>query len=97
MRNLIFILGDQLSANISSLHDFDKNLDAILMAEVWDEAEYAPHHQKKLVLIFSAMRQFKNYLHENGYKIFYTNLDQENNQRSFDGELLKFYQICIAF
>ena len=38
MRNLIFILGDQLSANISSLQDFDKNLDAILMAEVWDEA-----------------------------------------------------------
>ena len=41
MRNLIFILGDQLSLNISSLQDFDKNHDAILMAEVWDEAKYA--------------------------------------------------------
>ena len=74
MRNLIFILGDQLSLNISALQDFDKKHDAILMAEVWDEAKYAPHHQKKLVLIFSAMRQFKNYLQENGYKIFYTKL-----------------------
>jgi deoxyribodipyrimidine photolyase-related protein len=92
MRNLIFILGDQLSLNISSLQDFDKNLDAILMAEVWDETKYAPHHQKKLVLIFSAMRQFKNYLHENGYKIFYTKLDDKDNLGSFDAELLKFYQ-----
>ena len=92
MRNLIFILGDQLSASVSSLKDFDKNLDAILMAEVWDEAKYAPHHQKKLVLIFSAMRHFRNYLQENGYKIFYTKLDEKDNRGSFDGELLKFYQ-----
>jgi deoxyribodipyrimidine photolyase-related protein len=92
MRNLIFILGDQLSLNISSLQDFDKKLDAILMTEVWDETKYAPHHQKKLVLIFSAMRQFKNYLQENGYKIFYTKLDEEDNRGSFDGELLKFNQ-----
>jgi len=92
MRNLIFILGDQLSLNISSLQEFDKKLDAILMAEVWDETKYAPHHQKKIVFILSAMRQFKNYLQENGYKVFYTKLDDEDNRGSFDGELLKLNQ-----
>ena len=38
------------------------------------------------------MRQFKNYLAENGYKIFYTKLDDKDNLGRFDAELLKFYQ-----
>jgi len=58
IRNLCVILGDQLTDKISSLDGFDKKQDSILMMEVMDEIEYANHHKKKLVLIFSAMRHF---------------------------------------
>ncbi len=39
-RKLILILGDQLSEDISSLSDFDKNYDVILMCEVWNDVKY---------------------------------------------------------
>lgn len=90
MRNLIYIFGDQLSFNISSLSDFDKKHDAILMTEIWDETKYAPHHQKKLVLILSAMREFADSLRQKNYRVFYKKLDDKDNLKSFDKELKNF-------
>ena len=55
---LRLVLGDQLTDALSSLRDIDPATDLILMAEVMDEAEYVRHHKQKLVLVFSAMRQF---------------------------------------
>jgi len=89
MQNLIVILGDQLSFDISSLKNFDKEHDAILMAEVLEEASYVMHHKKKLVLIFSAMRQFASELRSKGFNIFYTKLDEKSNSNSLIGELEK--------
>ena len=57
------------------------------MAELKQEADYAWHHKKKLVLIFSAMRHFKKELEENGFKIFYTEFEDQKNTNSFAGEL----------
>ena len=62
VRNLIIILGDQLSLEISSLEKLEKMKIKILMMEVSNEIDYANHHKKKLVLIFSAMRHFANEL-----------------------------------
>ena len=56
IRNLILILGDQLSAGISSLREGDKTRDRILMVEVRDEATYVRHHKKKIAFVFSAKR-----------------------------------------
>lgn len=77
-RNLIFILGDQLSNNISSLKNFDKSQDKILIAEVNSEANYVNHHKKKLVFIFSAMRHFAKNLIKNGYDVSYYKLNDES-------------------
>ena len=52
MSKLIFVLGDQLSHNLSSLKTLEKG-DIVMLAEVKSEAEYAWHHKKKLVLIIS--------------------------------------------
>ena len=41
---LILILGDQLSPAIVALREADKSRDIVVMAEVWDEASYVPHH-----------------------------------------------------
>ena len=86
MANLILILGDQLSHEISSLHGISKN-DHIFMCEVGEEAEYAPHHKKKIAYIFSAMRHFAKELLEMGYKVIYKTLDDKDNKGSFDLEI----------
>lgn len=85
IRNLCVILGDQLSDKISSLDGFDKKQDSILMMEVMDEIEYANHHKKKLVLIFSAMRHFAQDLRKKGYNVTYVEFDE--SKPSFTKEL----------
>ena len=85
---LRLILGDQLSHDISSLSDIEDG-DLILMCEVWDEATYVKHHKKKIAFIFSAMRHFAQELREKGYNVHYTKLDNEYNEGSFEGEIIK--------
>lgn len=87
MANLIVILGDQLSKNISSLENFDTSSDAILMCEVCEEATYVKNHKKKIAFIFSAMRHFADELENDGYNIHYTKLDDEKNAGSFTNEV----------
>jgi deoxyribodipyrimidine photolyase-related protein len=83
MSTLRLIFGDQLSTNISSLYDCDQQQDIILMCEVEHEANYVKHHQKKLVLIFSAMRHFAAQLKKQGYQVCYFQLDVPKPQPNF--------------
>ena len=85
-RSLIVVLGDQLSANISSLATGSKANDVVLMAEVMDEATYVPHHKKKIAFLFSAMRHFAEHLKNAGWSVEYTRLDDHENTGSFTGE-----------
>lgn len=96
MSTLRLILGDQLTATISSLVDCDKAKDIILMCEVWDEATYVKHHQKKIAFLFSAMRHFAQELIDKGYHVHYTRLNEQDNAGSFRGEVekaIKRYQV----
>ena len=79
MKTLRFILGDQLSQNISSLRDCDKSNDIILMCEVMAEATYVKHHKKKIAFLFSAMRHFAEELEAQGHHVRYIKLDDEHN------------------
>jgi deoxyribodipyrimidine photolyase-related protein len=102
LSKLIFILGDQLSPNISSLNGADKRADTILMCEVMTEATYVGHHKKKIAFIFSAMRHFAEELREAGYRVRYTKIDDAANGGSFSGELQRAIEaispksICIT-
>ncbi|MBC7751641.1 MAG: cryptochrome/photolyase family protein, partial [Candidatus Saccharibacteria bacterium] len=87
IRNLILILGDQLTYNISSLQNADPAQDRILMVEVMDEATYVKHHKKKIAFLFSAMRHFAEALKNMGWTVNYVKLDDANNQGSFAAEL----------
>jgi deoxyribodipyrimidine photolyase-related protein len=89
VRNLIFILGDQLSWSISSLEGADPKRDIILMCEVIEEATYVHHHKLKIALIFSAMRHFSIELRERGFDVRYVQLDDPDNTGSFTGELAR--------
>ena len=87
MSTLRVILGDQLTEDISSLTDCDKDQDHILMAEVMAEATYVAHHQKKLVFVFSAMRHFAAQLQAQNYQITYIKLEDPQNSQSLTSEV----------
>ena len=89
MKTLRLILGDQLTHDISSLKDCNKTEDIILMCEVWNEATYVKHHKKKIAFLFSAMRHFAKELKENGYKVLYTKLEDEQNTGFFRSEITR--------
>ncbi|MEQ8739309.1 MAG: cryptochrome/photolyase family protein, partial [Hoeflea sp.] len=84
---LRFVLGDQLSRQVSSLADADPQNDVIFMAEVMDEATSVRHHKKKIVFLFSAMRHFAEELRKDGYTVDYLALDAKNNPGDFGGAL----------
>ncbi|WP_203299728.1 cryptochrome/photolyase family protein [Marinobacter sediminum] len=84
MANLILILGDQLTPDISALDGADKQHDRIVMAEVHDEASYTNHHKKKLVLLFSAMRHFAQQLEQEGWQVHYQRYHPDNEHQSLE-------------
>ncbi len=86
---LRLILGDQLSDGLSSLTDLDPARDVVLMAEVMDEATYVRHHKQKLVLVFSAMRQFAERLRARGVAVRYVRLGDPDATPSLNGEVLR--------
>jgi len=90
MATLCLILGDQLSTKISSLEDFDKENDFVLMAEVNTEATYVKHHKQKIAFVFSAMRHFAASLEKANFKLSYIKYDDDNNKGSLFEEVSAF-------
>lgn len=84
---LRLILGDQLSREISSLSDIDRENDVVLICEVMEEATYVKHHKKKIAFLFSAMRHFAQELENEGMRVRYIKLDDPGNAGSFTGEI----------
>lgn len=83
MRNLILILGDQLSHDLSSLRIADKAVDIVLMAELRSETGYVKHHKKKIAFLFSAMRHFAEELRANGWQVDYKQFCDPDTQPDF--------------
>lgn len=83
---LRLVLGDQLSAGLSSLSDLGRD-DVVLMCEVMSEATYVPHHPKKIAFLFSAMRHFAADLEARGVRVRYVHLDDAANAGSLEGEV----------
>ena len=88
-RNLVVVLGDQLSLDLSSLAACDRALDLVVMCEVVEEATYVRHHKKKIILLFSAMRHFADELRAQGWRVAYTRLDDDSNSGSLAGEVAR--------
>ncbi len=87
MKTLRFVLGDQLTRNLSSLRDIDAAQDVVLIVEVMGEATYVRHHKQKIAFLFSAMRHFAQGLRDEGIAVDYVTLDESSNTQSFGGEL----------
>lgn len=89
MVKLVLVLGDQLTQGLSALREADRDTDVVVMAEVMGEAEYVPHHPKKIAFLFAAMRKFAARLRGDGWTVAYTRLDDEDNTGTLNGELLR--------
>ena len=87
--NLILMLGDQLTPEISSLSGSDNKSDVVLMAEVMEEATYVRHHKKKIAFLFSAMRHFARELENAGWRVAYVSVDDKSNTGSLKGEVAR--------
>ncbi|MCK7613291.1 cryptochrome/photolyase family protein [Roseibium sediminicola] len=93
-RNLVLVLGDQLTPDLSSLKRADPARDRVLMVEVMEEATYVRHHKKKIAFLFSAMRHFAEGLRAAGWTVDYVTLDAEDNSGSFRGEVARAVRRC---
>lgn len=69
--DLLLVLGDQLSADRGVLKEARPGVDVIVMAEVKQEAHYVRHNRHKIVLIFAAMRHFRDQLMNLGFDVIY--------------------------
>ena len=87
VRNLILVLGDQLTPDLSSLAAGDPARDRVLMAELHDEASYVRHHKKKIAFVLSAMRHFADELRGLGWTVDYVTLDAPDNQGNFSDQI----------
>jgi deoxyribodipyrimidine photolyase-related protein len=87
VRNLILVLGDQLTPTLSSLRAGDPAQDRVLMVEAQEEATYVRHHKKKIAFLFSAMRHFAKELRAAGWQVDYVTLDDPVSQGSFAAQL----------
>jgi deoxyribodipyrimidine photolyase-related protein len=89
MRNLVIVLGDQLSEEASALVDFDSAQDSVWMAEVEEESTHIISSKQRTTLFLSAMRHFAKELKGKGWSVRYSEIDSANNTGTLAGELEK--------
>lgn len=79
MRNLIIILGDQLTLDNPVLQNVDPTQDHIVMAEVVQESTHVWSHRQRIVLFLSAMRHFAAQLQANNLPLTYFKLEEHTH------------------
>ncbi len=77
MRDLILVLGDQLTLSSPALADLDPAQDVVLMIEAPGEASAVWSHKARIALFLSAMRHFAQELAANGWALDYVALDAD--------------------
>ena len=81
MTDLILVLGDQLSPNLSGLQAAPHA--HVVMAELYAEATYGSHHQQNRVLVFSAMRHVAQSVRDQGRDVTYFAYGETPELKSF--------------
>ena len=92
VRNLVIVLGDQLDADSSALHNFDPSQDVVWMAEVAEESTHVWSAKQRITVFLSAMRHFAQNLQTQGTPLVYTRLDDADNR----GTLALQLSACIT-
>ncbi len=74
-RNLVIVLGDQLDAGSAALDGFDRQRDAVWMAEAAAEATHVWASKPRIAVFLAAMRHFRDRLQSAGITVLYRELD----------------------
>ncbi len=77
MRDLILVLGDQLTLSSPALADADPAQDCVLMIEAPGESTAVWSHKARIALFLSAMRHFAQALQADGWPLDYVALDAD--------------------
>ncbi len=75
MRNLILVLGDQLTLSSPALEGFDPAQDKLLMIEAPGEATAVWSHKARIALFLSAMRHFAQAIAARGWPLDFVAVD----------------------
>ncbi|CAM3631240.1 cryptochrome/photolyase family protein [Polynucleobacter brandtiae] len=97
-KKLILILGDQLDIASPALKNIDIAVDAILMVESANEAQYVWSHKAKIALFVSAMRHFAKQLEQQGLSLIYIKQSTKTIAENLKVELVKgkfTHLICV--
>ena len=78
MRDLIFVLRDQLDRDAAVLDDVDTARDAVAMTEADAKRGRFPEHKQRLALGWAALRHFRDDLRERGLTVHYEPADAPN-------------------
>lgn len=90
MRNLVLVLGDQLNEDSAAFDGFDRQVDAVWMAEAESEATHVWCHQLRIACFLSALRHFRDKLRSRGLSVIYHELsaDRGSDRGACFSELL---------
>lgn len=80
MKTLRLLLGDQLNHKHSWFDETDDDV-VYFMAEMRQETDYTHHHIQKVIAFFASMRNFAEYLEEQGHRVVYYQIDARDNQQ----------------
>lgn len=86
MRNVILVLGDQLTLSSSALEGFDPAQDRVIMIEAPGEATAVWSHKARIAIFLSAMRHFVHQVAERGWPFDYVRLN-DSAEPSFGARL----------
>ncbi len=67
----VWVLGDQLTPKMSALANLEPSSCVVVMIESVERARHLKYHKQKLVLLWSAMRHFRDELRRLGYTVDY--------------------------
>lgn len=77
MRDLVLVLGDQLSHDSPALREIDPRLDLVLFLEAEGEARRVPSHKARIALFLSAMRHHAAALRARGLRVVERRLGEQ--------------------
>ncbi|WKW12926.1 cryptochrome/photolyase family protein [Pseudogemmatithrix spongiicola] len=87
MRNLLLVLGDQLSPDSPLFDGADPDQDALWMAEVVEESSRTWSSKPRTALFLSAMRHYRDAARARGWAVHYRAIDDRENRGSLAAEL----------
>ena len=91
-RNLVIVLGDQLTDRLSAFDDFDSKGDLVWMAEVEEESQKVWSSKQRIAVFLSAMRHFARELERNGIRTHYRRLEEAQKGKTLGTALSDFLE-----